>query len=274
VYCAPTDYTIIFSGNPDLQPEESETINLGVTVNPLESLSLSLDYWDITQEKKIDDVPFGFLYNSFCNDQNSTVCIRGTPLPGDALGPLQSVNTGFVNIGEQSATGVDLAASWTSAVGPGNLDLNLYYTYLLDFDRVELNADGDGFVTRSLAGEYEYPQTRWSLTGSYLFGDWNFFAQVDYIGEFEDTPDIDFDGILDYDTNTSRTVDAFMTVNVQATYSGFENTRLMLGVDNLFDEDPPFAIGDGDTDLYGYVSSMHSPRGMFWYARATFSFGQ
>ena len=127
-------------------------------------------------------------------------------------------------------------------------------------------------MSRSLAGEYEYPETRWSLTGNYQVGDWGVFAQVDYIGEFEDTPDIDFDGILDYDTNTSRTVDAFMTVNLQASYTGIENTRLMIGIDNLFNEDPPFAIGDGDTDLYGYVSSMHSPRGMFWYFRASYSF--
>ena len=272
IYCATTDYTVIFSGNPNLQPEESENINLGITVKPLDSLSLSLDYWDITQDGKIDDVPFGFLYSSFCDDQNSTVCVRDAPLPGDSLGALQSVSTSFVNIGEQAATGVDLQVTWSTALGAGDLGLNLYYSYLLDFDRVELNIDGTDFVSRSLAGEYEYPETRWSLTGNYQVGDWGVFAQVDYIGEFEDTPDIDFDGILDYDTNTSRTVDAFMTVNLQASYTGIENTRLMIGIDNLFNEDPPFAIGDGDTDLYGYVSSMHSPRGMFWYFRASYSF--
>jgi outer membrane receptor protein involved in Fe transport len=273
-YCATTDYVVIFSGNPDLEAEESENFNIGMTVNPLDSLSVSVDYWDITQEKKIDDVPFGFLYNSFCNDQNSTVCVRGTPLPGESLGALQSVSTSFINIGEQSVTGVDLSASYGTDVGPGNLSLNLYYSYLLDFDRVELDSTGTSFVTRSLAGEYEYPETRWSLTGNYEVGDWGFFAQLYYIGEFEDTPDINFDGILDYDTNTSRMVDSFLTVNLQASYNGFSNTRLMVGIENLLDEDPPFAIGDGDTDLYGYVSSQHSPRGMFWYARAIFSFGQ
>jgi outer membrane receptor for ferrienterochelin and colicin len=273
-YCATTDYVVIFSGNPDLEAEESENFNFGLTVNPLESLSVSVDYWDITQEKKIDDVPFGFLYNSFCNDQNSTVCVRGTPLPGESLGALQSVSTSFINIGEQSVTGIDLSTSYATDIGPGSLSLNLYYSYLLDFDRVELDSTGANFVTRPLAGEYEYPETRWSLTGNYEVGDWGLFTQLYYIGEFEDTPDSDFDGNLDYDTNQSRMVDSFLTVNLQASYSGFNNTRLMVGIENLFDEDPPFAIGDGDTDLYGYVSSQHSPRGMFWYARATFSFGQ
>ena len=233
---------------------------------------MSLDYWDITQENKIDDAPFGFLYNSFCNDQNSTVCVRGTPVPGESLGPLQSVATSFVNIGEQSATGIDLAASYSTEFGDGNLDLSLYYSFLLDFDRVELNSAGDDFVKRSLAGEYEYPETRFSLSGNYQTGDWSFYSQLDFIGEFEDTPDADFDGVLDFDTVKTRTVDSFMTVNVQASYTGFENTRLTLGIDNLFDEDPPFAIGDGDSDLYGYVQSQHSPRGMFWYLRANFAY--
>ena len=249
-YCATTDYTVIFSGNPDLEAEESETFNFGVSISPMEGLQVSLDYWDITQEKKIDDVPFGFLYNSFCNNQNSTVCVRGTPQPGEALGPLQSVSTSFINIGEQSATGIDLSASYTADVGAGTLGLNLYYAYLMDFDRVELDSSGANFVTRSLAGEYEYPESRWSLGGTYTLGDWAFASQLDYVGEFEDTPDIDFDGVLDYDTNVSRTVDSYLTVNAQVSYSGFENTRLMFGVDNLFDEEPPFAIGDGDSDLY------------------------
>ena len=271
-YCATTDYTVIFSGNPDLQAEESETFNIGVSVNPIENLSVSLDYWDITQEKKVDDVPFGFLYNSFCNDQNSTVCVRDTPLPGESLGALESVSTSFVNIGEQSASGIDLAAAYTTEVAGGTLDFNLYYTFLTEFDRVELDSSGENLVTRSLAGEYEYPETRWSLGSNYQRGDWGYFAQLDYVGEFEDTPDIDFDGVLDFDTNTSRTVDSYLTVNAQINYSGFENTRLIFGVDNLFDEEPPFAIGDGDSDLYGYVQSQHSPRGMFWYVRANISY--
>ncbi|MGB5245140.1 MAG: TonB-dependent receptor, partial [Woeseia sp.] len=271
-YCATTDYLVIFSGNPDLQAEESETFNFGVSLKPLDALSVSLDYWDITQEKKIDDVPFGFLYNSFCNDQNSTVCVRGTPQPGESLGPLQSVSTSFVNIGEQSAAGIDISATYAMDLGPGNLDLNLYYTYLTEFDRVELDSSGATFVRRSLAGEYEYPETRWSLSGNYQAGDWGLYSQFDYVGEFEDTPDINFDGVLDFDTNRSRTVDSYLTLNVQASYSGFENTRLILGIDNLLDEEPPFAIGDGDSDLYGYVQSQHSPRGMFWYVRANVAF--
>jgi len=272
IYCAQTDYIIQFSGNPDLGPEESETFNLGVTVDLMDTLRISVDYWDITQEDKIDQVPFGFLFDNFCDVQISDVCTRGAPLAGDTLGPLQSVNTTFVNISEQATTGIDLAVAYTVDIGTGSLGLNLDYTFITDFDRVELDTNGVDFVTRSILGEYEYPETRWALQGSYILDNWAIFAQVNYIGEFEDQPDFDFDGTLDYDTNTTRTVDSFATLNAQISYTGIENTTLLVGGDNLLDEDPPFAVGDADTDLYGYVSSQHSPRGMFWYVRANFAF--
>ena len=237
-----------------------------------DTLRFSIDYWDITQENKIDQVPFGFLFDNFCDVQVSDVCTRGTPLAGDTLGPLQSVNTTFVNISEQSTTGIDVAVAYSVDVGTGNLGFNLDYTLITDFDRVELDSNGIDFVTRSILGEYEYPETRWALQGNYILENWAIFAQVNYVGEFEDQPDFDFDGTLDFDTNTTRTVDSFVTLNAQLSYTGIENTVLLVGADNLLDEDPPFAVGDADTDLYGYVSSQHSPRGMFWYVRANFAF--
>lgn len=272
VYCGALDYLILFSGNPALQPEESETFNVGVSFKPTDAFDVSLDYWDITQEDKIDEVPFGFIYSQNCNDQSSTICVRGAPLAGDTLGPLQSIATTFANIAEQSATGLDLEANFSASLGGGTLSLGLTYSRLLDFERVELNSAGTGLLTRDLTGEYEYPEDRAQLTGDWDAGDWGFFAAVNYIGEFEDTPDIDIDGVLDFDTNDTPKVDAFTTLNLQVRYTGIENVRLLLGIDNALDEDVPFAAGDGDTDVYGYVQNQHFPRGRFWNAKAIFGF--
>ncbi|HEY5807763.1 MAG TPA: TonB-dependent receptor, partial [Povalibacter sp.] len=272
VYCASTDYNLVFSGNPDLEAEESETFNVGIAWQPSNRTNVTLDYWDIKQEKKIDQVPFGFLYTEFCNVQDSTVCTRGAPLPGDTLGPLQTINTTFVNINEQSTSGLDLGATVGMDVGAGALSFGLNYTHLLDFDRVELAADGLTFVTRSLAGEYEYPEDRAMLWGDYGSAAWGVYVSVNYIGSFQDMPDADFDGTLDYDTVDTRDVGEFTTVNVQLRYTGFEGLQLLLGLDNAFDEQPPFAVGNGDDDLYGYVQSQHNPRGQFWNFKAIYRF--
>lgn len=270
--CTPLDYTIVFSGNPDLDAEESETLNVGAAWQPSSMWRLSVDYWDIKQEDKIDEVPFGFIYNLECNNQASTVCQRAAPIGGNTLGPLIQINSGFINIGEQSVNGVDVGANFAADLGPGALNIGLEYSRLLEFERVELNSDASGFVTRDLTGEYEYPEDRFVLTGDYSMESWDFYAAVNYIGSFEDAPDADLDGILDFDTVTTREVDAFVTLNLQANYTGFEGLTLSLGVENALDEEVPFAIGDGDTDVYGYVQNVHTPRGRFAYGKVTYRF--
>ena len=67
-------------------------------------------------------------------------------------------------------------------------------------------------------------------------------------------------------------VATFVTLNLQASYTGFEGLTLSLGVENALDEEVPFAIGDGDVDVYGYVQNVHSPRGRFVYGKATYRF--
>lgn len=270
--CNALDYNLIFSGNPDLEPEESESFNVGVGWKPTDEAEITLDYWDIDQDKKIEEAPFGFIYQQFCGDQTSTICLRGAPLPGNTLGALQFINSGFLNIAEQNASGLDLSGYFGFAVGPGTLTLGLTYSRLLQFEKVELNATGTAYVTRPLEGEYEYPEDRALLTADWGTDTWGVFASLNYIGPFQDTPDADFDGTLDYDLVTTPEVDSFTTLNLQFRYTGIDNVQLLVGVDNAFDEMPPFAVGDGDTDLYGYVQSQHSPRGRFWNAKAIFSF--
>jgi outer membrane receptor protein involved in Fe transport len=271
-YCAATDYNLVFSGNPNLQPEKSHSFNAGVAYKPTRDIEATLDYWDIQQNHKIDQVPLGFLYTNNCGTQASTVCVRGTPLPGQALGPLQTIAATFINIGQQSASGIDLGGYYGFDAGIGRLTFGLQYSHLLKFERVELNTAGTDFVRRSLDGEYEYPEDRAALSADWSRGPFGVYANLNYVGPFEDTPDFDFDGTLDYDTHKSRMVGSFTTLNLQFRYTGIKNTRVMLGVDNAFDKKPPFAIGDGDSDIYGYVQSQHNPLGRFWNLKALFNF--
>jgi outer membrane receptor protein involved in Fe transport len=271
VYCAATDYNISYTGNPDLDPEESETLNVGVAWKPTDRMELTLDYWDIVQDNKIDRV-FSSLYAASCNMQSSTVCSRSAPLPGDTLGSLQVITGAITNIGEQSASGIDLGGYFAFDVGPGRLSLGLNYTHLLSFERVELNQAGTGFIARPLEGEYEYPEDRAQLSADFGTDSWGMYASLNYIGPFEDTPDADFDTILDYDTVSTPEVDSNTTLNLQGRFTAFEVVTILVGVENALDEKPPFAVGEGDADLYGYVQNIYSPRGRFWSAKAIFKF--
>ena len=268
-YCTSTDFTIVFTGNPNLKAEESESFNFGVAWER-DGFSASLDYWDITQDDKIDEA-IGFTYQQECNNQASTICVRGAPLAGDTLGPLQQINATFDNINQQSATGLDLETSYRFALGAGSLTVGLGYSKLLDFERVEIGPLGDS-VRRELTGEYEYPEDRATLSADWDQEKWGVFAVLSYIGSFQDLPDSNFDTVPDYNEFDTRSVGSFTTLNLQGRYNVSDTIKLLLSVDNALDEAPPFAVGDGNNDLYGYVQGTHNPRGRFWSARAVFNF--
>ena len=113
-YCANTDFQILFSGNPNLVAEESESLNVGAVWQPTAAFSMSLDYWDIDQDKKIDEVPRIFIYDQESTTRRapSTCAVLRCPatrfVPGGA-------RSGFVDIGEQTAQGMTLRFSptWT-----------------------------------------------------------------------------------------------------------------------------------------------------------------
>ncbi len=266
-YCANTDFVIIFGGNPNLEAEESENYNLGVVWQPTAATNLSLDFWNIEQEKKIEEVPRVFIYQQECGNQASTICVRATPLPGDSLGALQFIRSGFINIGSQETQGIDFSAYQSFDLGESTLTLGLDYTHLLKLEKIVLNASGVNFEAQEFSGEYEYPDDRAALTGDYRFGDWGATARVNYISSFKDYRTLSPGTLADV-----RSVSSFTTVNFQVAFEGITNTRVALSVDNAFDESPPFAIGDSDTDLYGYVAGVHNPRGRFWSLRTTYSF--
>ncbi len=268
-YCTSTDFNIVFTGNPNLEAEESESFNLGVGWQG-DAFSASVDYWDIKQENKIDEA-IGFIYQTECNNQASTICVRAAPLPGDTLGPLQQINATFDNIGEQTATGLDFEVGYRLSLGDGSLAFGLNYSRLLKFERVELGPVGD-FVTRDATGEYEYPEDRATLSADWNVSKFGLRGSVNYIGSFQDLPDSNFDTVPDYNEFDTRDVGAFTTINLQGRFNVNDDVKLLLSVDNALDEAPPFAVGDGNNDLYGYVQGVHNPRGRFWSARAIFTF--
>ncbi|MGO3423445.1 MAG: TonB-dependent receptor [Pseudoalteromonas distincta] len=261
--CDALDYNIEFAGNPDLEAEESESWNVGFIWAPSAEFGLSVDVWSITQDNKIDEQEFGPIYNSECNNQDSTVCVRLTPTGGDSLGTIQKIYSTFENVSSQEVSGVDVSANYNHSLDDlGLLKFNLEWAYQDKFEK-------DG---RDYTGEYGYPEHRWIFSTNWEIGEFNTNVNISYVGEFEDTPDIDFDGNLDFDSNTSRMVDSQTLVDLQTSYRVTDSTKVSLGVNNLFDEEPPFAIGDGDADLYGYASGVHNPRGRYFYTKVSFSF--
>lgn len=269
---AATDLTINFGGNPELKPEESESFNLGVIWDVNDDLNLTVDYWNITQDNKIDEGDVGDRVRRFCDPNNMVPgkCVRSS------IGELLQVSNTYENIASQEAAGIDISANYKMDMNDmGALKFALEWTYLVNFERTRPEVQANGELkdfTRDWTGEYEYPEFRWNFKTTWETGSWVTTASINYIGEFHDRPDFDLDGSVDFENHNTRTVKSMTTLDLQVAYEADDNTTYSFGASNLFDEETPFAIGDGNNDLYGYVQGAHDPRGRFVYAKATYRF--
>ena len=60
--------------------------------------------------------------------------------------------------------------------------------------------------------------------------------------------------------------------DVQGIYAGFRNTKIVLGIRNLFDREPPFTQTGSARFAAGYDGVNTDPRGRTFYARVTYAF--
>ncbi|WNO59502.1 TonB-dependent receptor [Rheinheimera sp. MMS21-TC3] len=256
--CATTDYTIVFVGGEGLQPEESETFNIGAVWQVTEQFDITADIWSITQDNKIDKNDYQNVYNAECNNQNSTVCIRLPVQPGENLGHLARLYNTYVNISSQEATGLDLSTSYRLTMQDmGQVRFSLDWSYINKFKKNGID----------YAGEYNYPKHRWLASADWNLGDWGITSSLSYIGQFED-----YAPPSQVESTKTRSVSAQMLLDIQGRYNVSDNMQLVLGMNNALDENPPFVIGDGDSDLYGYASKVHNPRGQYIYGKVTYRF--
>lgn len=256
--CSPTDYTIVYAGRERLQPEESETANIGFVWQITDAFDVTVDLWSITQNNKIDKNDFQNVYLAECNNQNSTICVRHAPLPGQTLGELARLYNNYVNVSSQKANGLDLSARYRLDFQDwGMLRLSADWSYLNKFEKNNID----------YAGEYNYPQHRFNTSADWSVGDWGAMLLFSYIDSFQD-----YKLVSDVESTTVRDVSSQLLVDLQLRYELNSQTQFSVGVNNLFDRDPPFAIGDGDADLYGYASGVHNPRGRFLYGKVTYRF--
>ncbi len=105
---------------------------------------------------------------------------------------------------------------------------------------------------------------KWRLSGSvnWANGPVGISVFANYVGEVWNTSVSRDVPVVSDDPNANFwRVDDMLTINTAFTFDidsdgPLDGTRLRVGVNNLFDKDPPLA-----DETYGFLSQLHSPRG-------------
>lgn len=250
--CDPQEYTAEFEGNPDLEPEESTSYNLGVIYEFSDDLSLSLDYYDYDIEDIIDSDTQA-LFNARGLDP-AVVERLPTSNPNDP-GEVVRIFDTFQNLNDLETSGLDLDVKYSLQTGYGDFNFSYVLNYVLNYEEFR----GGSNIASVEEGEFEQPEVRWTTAMDWTKDDFSASFAVNYIGEFDGDEDAGFG---------DKTVDSMTTVDATFSYFGIENTTLTLGATNLFDEEPPFS----HHDFMGFVNTTHSGQGRFVYVQGTYKF--
>ena len=275
-------YNQFIGGNPDAEPEKADTYTVGVVFQPdfVPGFVASVDYFDISVDNAISTLGAQTIINQCGLTGDPFFCNLVQRAPGSLT---LWTNGGFVtnttrNIGGVSTTGIDVAASYNRPIGPGSATLAFNGSYLDEFvfdtGIPTDSSDGLGDCKGYHGNVCGTPRPEWrhQLRLGYTFdsgvgvsGRWRYFGPVD---NDDRSPDIDVGTGADasvgdigsqsyFDLTTSYTIDAF---------------TLRLGVNNIFDKEPPIiAAAYGGTNGNTYTET-YDPVGRYLFANVTLDF--
>ena len=295
-------FTSLLAGAEGLQEEDATTYTIGavlsdISTDPwLESLRLSIDYYNIEltdgiSQQGIDSV-FRQCFTPAFNPSFTLndACQR---IERDAVdGSQQVVVVNYDNQGAVRTSGFDVQLDWAlrfadADVGlPGRIALNVNFTYL---DEFSTTPDQVAVPLTDYAGTFGPSSANavGTQSGSYR---WKLFTRLNYaygpasIGiQWQHKPSI---AAVDAATNEVSNVagaPAYDLFNLSARYELLDNVSFRVGVDNLFDKDPPYvgyftndALGDGVARFpraaSPYNASEYDVLGRRFYIGATVSF--
>jgi iron complex outermembrane receptor protein len=263
----------VVGGNPKLQPETSKQLNAGVVWEALSGLSLAVDYWRIAKHNLIGALEPETIFANFALYAPTNI-VRGPvdPQHPELPGPISSVILTNQNLGKLSTSGVDVDIAWRApATRIGRFRLALNGTYITEW---KMQPEGVTYVSAlgRNASSVPGPFPRWKHYAAldWQRGAWGATLAETFQSGYEDTNDFN-DFPPGRPPPAPRSVSSYEIWDLQARYSGFRNTRIVVGVKNLFDRAPPFTNQPFTTQV-GYDPNYADPRGRTFYASVSYTF--
>ena len=280
------------SGSGNLKPERTKNYSVGLVFAPENDFgfTFTVDYWRIEQRDLVgifgdsNHIALDFV-RRMAGSSNSDV-IRAAATQDDidffagsgltAVGEVVNVNDLYLNLDPRVTEGIDLGLYFQiDDTAIGNFDFKANASHLvtafqdLSAGALEINAFGEDAIIIAGAGDLieQNARPKWQATGTVTWrnGNWGAGLWAKYTGKVFET------GVAQNDTGDLFVIEDWFRVNTYMQYTfdkgALKDTRIRLGVRNVFDKAPPLA-----DNTFGYLSSLHSSEGRFWYASVRKSF--
>jgi outer membrane receptor protein involved in Fe transport len=255
--CAALQCGQLLGGNTELEPEIADSFSVGVSLTPgaLPDFSATIDYWRIKLAESISTVAAPTILQNCLATGDPTYCQLIVRTAGGSIAG-SSVQTGGyivqtnVNVGANRVEGVDVQANYRWALGEryGSLHFSLAGSAAIAAKTTPF----PGAPTYDCAGLYGNtcasmnPRWRHNLRVSWstpwnleIAALWRYVGSVALDSNSSD-PSLN-NGVFDAFNARMPTVNY---LDLSATWDVVRGTQLRVGVNNLFDRDPPVITAD------------------------------
>ncbi|MCS6117825.1 TonB-dependent receptor [Shewanella baltica] len=213
-----------YSANENLEPETSDYINFGVAWDVIDNVGIKVDYFDLTVDNVISSrttqsVLKGIDDGSLTADQTFYVVRAPNGVDG-SLGKALEVGTGYANGDQFEIEGIDVSVNANVETGIGEFGVDWSNSFILSY----ITEDTAG-VSEDIAGWAGSPDYKSVLTTTYSIGDHRLAWNMNYTSST-------------YESGTTGSLDSWLIHNISYSYDAGDYGKILLGINNLTDEDP------------------------------------
>lgn len=241
---------ILQGGNRDLDAETTTSKLLGFVLDPpiVPGLRLSVDFWNFDQTDAVATIGAANQLQFEQANGGSAFVTRGpSPAPG-VPGEVVEIRDIFGNFNARRTSGHDIEARYTRPTSLGIWTASLAGTWTEIAESADFRNRYTGVPGGVNSPDYRlYAQLGWARGG------WDVSWRTTYTPEVISTPPPGWTGGRYYQ-------DAYHLHTLFIGLPGPGGSRVTLGVENLFDTDPPIDYGD----RFGYSSFATTHLGRLW----------
>ncbi len=238
-------------GGDVLDAEDSFSYTLGLTASPLDSLTLTLDYYYIELDDRI------VLSSAFTVGPEEVAQLEALGVEGaNTIGQVRF----FTNDVDSETWGVDFVADYALESDFGTTRFGAAVNY----NKTKITRAGDFISAQDQFNrEKAQPRTRGNITVRHAWNDFDVMARARYYASYTRAENAALSNIQDFSSKTF--------FDLEASYNFMENYRVTLGAQNIFDTFPTRTQFQCCGRAYDSASIVPW-QGAFYYLRASASF--
>ncbi|MGO4469064.1 TonB-dependent receptor domain-containing protein, partial [Pseudoduganella sp. RAF53_2] len=279
------EYTLLQGGNAasgaqGLRPETSKQATVGFRVEPVKSLSIGLDLWDVKLKDQIKTLPESEVFGNPARYMNLFSAYYDPIVKAKVL----AASLSPMNLSSSHYRGLDWDSTLSTGTPVGKVTVNWTGTYMLKADLQALPGDEAEHsvgrfnsyndvtfrvISKLTASLKQSDAFTHSLTAVYHSG----YQDMPLTADDQAVRPVNADGTLGDYVDMQREVRSYTVWDWQTKYRFNKNLTITGGVKNLFNTEPPFSqkIAGGGNQA-GYDGRYTDPLGRQFYVVGNYKF--